>query len=107
MSIPLICIKCGNSFVIKLKGQRRLHLRQFSKNGATQIHTGAWQEQERGCTVHRSRVGAEENLHRNLSMIFPPHNVAKAILTANTEILPWPSLFNDNNNKKMMLFKIL
>lgn len=32
-------------------------------------------------------------------MIFPPHNVAKAILTANTEILPWPSLFNDDRKK--------
>lgn len=44
---------------------------------------------------------AENNLHLNLSMIFPPHNVAKAILTANTEILPWPSLFNDNRKKEM------
>ena len=34
-------------------------------------------------------------------MIFPPHNVAKAILTANTEILPWPSLFNDDRKKEM------
>lgn len=33
-------------------------------------------------------------------MIFPPHNVAKAILTANTEILPWPSLFHDNRKEK-------
>lgn len=44
---------------------------------------------------------AENDLHLNLSMIFPPHNVAKAILTANTEILPWPSLFNDNRKKEM------
>lgn len=42
----------------------------------------------------------KNNLHLNLSMIFPPHNVAKAILTANTEILPWPSLFNDKREKK-------
>lgn len=41
-------------------------------------------------------------------MIFPPHNVAKAILTANTEILPWPSLFNDNRKKKKkILFREL
>lgn len=32
-------------------------------------------------------------LHLNLSMIFPPQRVAKAILTAKTEILPCPSLF--------------
>lgn len=48
----------------------------------------------------QAKRDTESNLHLNLSMIFPPHNVAKAILTANTEILPWPSLFNDNRKKK-------
>lgn len=32
--------------------------------------------------------------------------MAKAILTANTEILPWPSLFKDRR-KKMVLFRVL
>jgi hypothetical protein len=48
----------------------------------------------------KQRDTKNNNLHLNLSMIFPPHRVAKAILTANTEILPWPSLFNDNREKK-------
>lgn len=46
----------------------------------------------------------KSNLHLNLSMIFPPHSVAKAILTANTEILPWPSLFHGNRKKKKIIF---
>lgn len=52
------------------------------------------------CGEREAKRNTKSNLHLNLSMIFPPHNVAKAILTANTEILPWPSLFHDNRKEK-------
>lgn len=64
---------------------------------------GSGQDRGRGqCGVEEreAKRNTESNLHLNLSMIFPPHSVAKAILTANTEILPWPSLFHENRKEK-------
>lgn len=109
MFISLKFIKCRNIFIIKPKGQRRLHLKQLSWNEGRWRQTGDMarlRERMHGTQQGQARRWRGDNLHLNLSMIFPPHSVANAILTANTEILPWPSLFNDSRKKKM-LFRVL
>lgn len=91
-----------NISVTKSKDQWRSYFKQLSQNEETQNGQQNVAGMGKGNVVYGrdKQRDTKNNLHLNLSMIFPPHNVAKAILTANTEILPWPSLFNDKRKRK-------